>query len=90
MSGGDVVAFYAGLRPVIRCEHHLVYALLGFYRIHQVIRAGELRPGQWATNAHTRCEAIEASDVSRRTRADHQLCYGADALSRSDPSPDSG
>lgn len=67
---GDIVVFYGGLRPVAECRHRLVYALLGLYRVAQVVRAGELDEPEWRANAHTRCQAIEPSDVIVRAAAD--------------------
>ncbi len=38
----DVLVFYAGLKPVAPSEHQLVYALIGLYRILDVVRAGSV------------------------------------------------
>lgn len=51
---GDVIAFYAGLRPVRPCAHRLVYALVGLYRVASVSRASEFPRPRWHENAHLR------------------------------------
>ncbi len=66
---GDFVAFYGGLKPVVECGHRLVYALLGLYRVDEVLRAGAVSVERWRTNAHTRCVNLEPSDVIIRAAA---------------------
>lgn len=36
LSEGDLLAFYAGLRPVCRCQHKLIYGLVGLYVLDEV------------------------------------------------------
>jgi hypothetical protein len=60
---GDVVVFYAGLRPIRRCEHRLVYAVIGVYRVGEVVRAASVPRGRWAENAHLRRESHRGTDV---------------------------
>ena len=60
---GDVVGFYAGLRPVIPCGHRLVYALIGLYRVAEVVRVESVEESRWSENAHTRRLVHEGSDV---------------------------
>lgn len=60
---GDVVVFYAGLRPVAACQHRLVYALVGPYRVSEVVRLESVVAPRWSENAHTRCLKHEGSDV---------------------------
>lgn len=64
----DVVAFYAGLRPVAACEHRLVYALVGFYWIQEVVRLESVAEPRWSENAHTRCIEREPTDVIVRAQ----------------------
>lgn len=59
----DVVVFYASLRPVAPCQHRLVYALVGLYRVCEAVRLASVVESQWCDNAHTRCRDHEASDV---------------------------
>ena len=37
MHDGDLLVFYGGLRPVHRCEHALIYALMGMYVVREVV-----------------------------------------------------
>lgn len=63
LGAGDLIVFYGGLRPVTTCEHRLLYALLGLYRVEKVVRAGDLGAAERSANAHTRCVEIESADV---------------------------
>jgi hypothetical protein len=65
----DVVAFYAGLRPTRACAHRLVYAVIGVYRVAEVVRAGDVPAARRGDNAHTRRARVEPSDVIVRARA---------------------
>jgi hypothetical protein len=60
---GDFVAFYAGLRPVTAYAHALVYALIGLYRVGEVVRLGTVPQTRWHENAHTRRSDHRATDV---------------------------
>lgn len=60
---GDVVVFYGGLRPVAACQHRLVYALVGLYRVREVVRLKSVAAPRWSENAHTRCVNHAGSDV---------------------------
>lgn len=60
---GDVVAFFAGLGPVRPCADPLLYALVGLYRVAEVVRAGDVPRSRRAENAHTRRRAAVATDV---------------------------
>jgi hypothetical protein len=60
---GDLIAFYAGLRPVTPCPHRLVYALVGVYRVASVARAAEFPRSRWHENAHLRRVAPRPTDV---------------------------
>jgi hypothetical protein len=60
---GDVVVFYSGLRPVASCRHRLVYALVGLYRVSEVVRLEAVAAPRWSENAHTRCVDHQGSDV---------------------------
>jgi hypothetical protein len=63
LAHGDAVVFYGGLRPVALCEHRLVYALMGLYRVEEIVRLSSVAGHRWRENAHTRCVAHEGSDV---------------------------
>jgi hypothetical protein len=60
---GDVVVFYAGLRPIGPCEHRLLYAIIGFYEVAEIVFAGAVSRSQWRENAHTRRSDFPATDV---------------------------
>jgi hypothetical protein len=60
---GDLIAFYAGLRPVAPCPHRLLYALVGLYRVAAVARAATFPPARWHENAHLRRVAVRPTDV---------------------------
>lgn len=60
---GDIVVFYAGLRPVAPCPHRLVYALVGLYRIATVARVSDFPRERWRENAHLRRENARPTDV---------------------------
>jgi hypothetical protein len=68
LGSADVVAFYAGLRPVAPCKHRLVYALVGLYRVQEVVRLEAVAEPCWAENAHTRCMEHEPTDVIVRAQ----------------------
>jgi len=59
----DLVVFYAGLRPVVPCEHALVYALVGLYRVAEVVRLETVPAARWQENAHTRRSEHRPTDV---------------------------
>ncbi len=60
---GDLVVFFAGLRPIRPCAHRLLYALIGVFRIASVARAGDVPRARWGKNAHTRRRDFAATDV---------------------------
>lgn len=68
LNRGALVVFYGGLRPVAACQHRLVYALVGLYRVHEVVRLNSVVEARWSENAHTRCVDHEASDVIVRAQ----------------------
>jgi hypothetical protein len=60
---GDLVVFYAGLRPRAPCEHRLLYAIIGVYHVDHVVRLSDIPSARWRENAHTRRRARQADDV---------------------------
>ncbi len=66
---GDVVAFFAGLRPVRPCAHRLLYAIIGLYRVAEVVRCGDVPRDRWTENAHTRRKNVTATDVIIRANS---------------------
>lgn len=60
---GDVVAFFAGLRPCRPCGQRLIYGLIGAYRVAKVERLAEVPRSRWSENAHTRRGRHRLDDV---------------------------
>ncbi len=82
MSKGDLLVFYGGLRPVHRCEHKLIYALLGIYVVQEVVPVDRVREQQWYENAHVRKVKRGETDIVVRAepnvsgRFDRCICIG--------------
>jgi Nucleotide modification associated domain 3 len=64
---GDVLAFFAGLRPMQKTDGALVYALIGLYVIDEIAAARSVPANRWHENAHTRREP-GPSDIVVRAR----------------------
>jgi len=62
LSQGDILVFYASLRPIAQAKE-LTYALVGLYTVLRVTRADRLPPCRWKENAHTRWTPISPNDV---------------------------
>ncbi len=60
---GDLVVFFAGLRPIRPCAQRLLYALIGVFRVASVARAGDVPRARWGDNAHTRRRDFATTDV---------------------------
>jgi len=43
----DLVAFYSGLRPVTKCSHKLIYALVGLYVVQEVAKIQDIPSARW-------------------------------------------
>lgn len=63
MTCGDLVIFYAGLKPIHRCEHKLVYALIGMYVVNSVADVASIPSEKWRENAHVRKIKRGESDI---------------------------
>lgn len=62
----DLLVFYAGLRPCRRCEHKLIYALVGLFVVDEVVDISTIPEDRFAENAHTRkCKRGESDIVVR-------------------------
>ena len=68
LAEGDLVAFYAGLRPITHCEHRLLYALIGLYVVEEVVPIHAVAKKNWCKNAHTRRSNAGAGDVIVRAK----------------------
>jgi hypothetical protein len=51
---GDLLAFFAALRPIDGPSRPLVYALIGLYVIAEIVPAISVSRDRWGENAHTR------------------------------------
>lgn len=54
LSENDLIVFYAGLCPVSKCRHKLLYALAGLYVIERIVSVAGISAERWHENAHTR------------------------------------
>jgi len=54
LSDGDLLAFFAALRPVDGPQRPLVYALIGMYVVDEIVLARSIQRSRWGENAHTR------------------------------------
>jgi hypothetical protein len=63
MSQGDLLVFYAGLRPIHTCEHKLIYALVGMYVVQEVMPVANVPIPRWYENAHVRKSKRGETDI---------------------------
>lgn len=64
LARGDVVAFFAGLRPLGAAgPGTLCYGLIGLYRVAEVLRVPAIARDRWRENAHTRRRRHHPGDV---------------------------
>jgi len=68
MGDGDLLVFYGGLRPVVRCEHRLIYALMGMYVVQEVVSVAEVPQELWHSNAHVRKVKRGKTDIVLRAK----------------------
>lgn len=68
LEDGDLVAFYAGLRPIRPCRDRLVYALVGLYVVDEVVTLADVPRSRWGENAHTRKMRQGPKDVIVRAK----------------------
>jgi hypothetical protein len=54
LTSGDLLAFFAALGPVDGSPCPLIYALIGLYRVGEIVPAKSVPRSHWAENAHTR------------------------------------
>ncbi len=60
---GDFIAFFSSMRPTRECDHTLLYALIGFYRVREVVWVKDVPSRRWGENAHTRRLSHSETDV---------------------------
>src|SRR5258706_14744720 len=68
MVEGDLLAFYAGLRPISASQHKLIYAMVGLYVVDEVVRVQDVAPERWGQNAHTRKSKRGETDIVVRAK----------------------
>lgn len=71
MSNGDLVVFYAGLKPLGQPKSRLIYALIGLFKIDEVVKASDIPQKRWNQNAHTRRNPCDDSDIIVRALPGH-------------------
>ncbi|MDZ4689075.1 MAG: hypothetical protein SH850_28710 [Planctomycetaceae bacterium] len=64
----DMLVFYSGLRPIVPCEHRLIYAIIGLFRVAEVVDASKIPSDRWGENAHTRKIKRGLSDIVVRAQ----------------------
>jgi len=62
VSPGDLLVFYSGLRPVHQWKDNLVYALIGIFKVQEVVPAADVLQDRWHENAHTRRTNYRSAD----------------------------
>lgn len=69
LAPGDLIVFFAGLRPVGALgPGSLCYALIGLYTVAEVVRLPDVTRDRWDDNAHTRRRRHHPGDVIVRAR----------------------
>ncbi len=68
LGNGDLLVFYAGLRPTSTCEHRLVYAIIGVFIVDAVIPLPHVSRSAWRQNAHTRKVDHAPDDIVVRAK----------------------
>jgi hypothetical protein len=69
LAAGDLLVFYAGLRPCGPWTHELMYAIIGLYVVDEVVSVAEIPRDRWPENAHTRRIPHRFDDIVVRARA---------------------
>jgi hypothetical protein len=65
---GDMLVFYAGLRPIRDCGQRLIYAMVGVFTVDEVTSAVTVAPNRRHENAHTRKLRIGRPDIVVRAK----------------------
>ena len=68
MREGDLLVFYGGMRPIHRCQHKLIYALMGLYVVQEVIHVANVPRKRWYENAHLRKTKRGETDIVVRAK----------------------
>jgi len=68
LGAGDLVVFFAGMRPIQQSQHRLIYGIIGLYRVAEAVRLRDIPPSRWVENAHTRKMRHGPEDVIIRAQ----------------------
>jgi hypothetical protein len=70
LSSGDVIAFYAGLKPDVppSGRGELRYALIGLFIVDEIVKVEDVPPSRWHENAHTRRVSAKGHVIVRGRR----------------------
>jgi len=63
LNPGDLVVFYAGLRPLQKSKNRLVYSIIGLYVVDRIMKAVSVEASSRHLNAHTRKLDICETDI---------------------------
>ena len=61
LGNGDLLVFFSSLKCINSNE--LVYALIGYYEISEILSAASVAPERCCENAHTRWQSIKETDI---------------------------
>lgn len=64
----DFLVFYAALKDVIDKNGPLIYAIVGFYWIEEIMKAAKVLPDRHDENAHTRCIRLGDHEIIVRAK----------------------
>lgn len=62
---GDFLAFYSGMRSIRKEDESLVYALIGFFLVDEVVPTTSVPKERWKESAHTRREPYPIDIIVR-------------------------
>jgi hypothetical protein len=65
LNDGDLLTFFAALRPVDGPSRPLIYAIIGLYVVKEIVLAKSIPRARWAENAHTRRKPGDGDIVVR-------------------------
>ncbi len=63
LAKGDLIIFYAGLKPIRKVKDKLVYALIGLYNIDKILYVNAVSDKDRIKNAHTRRTWTGETDI---------------------------
>jgi hypothetical protein len=68
LDNGDLIVFYAGLKPTAQCGHKLIYALIGIYIVEEIVPLKLINRERWFENAHTRRKLHDSAEIIVRAK----------------------